>query len=77
MFTSTTIVVIVSVWITVVVLLWLLVRNGALREREEYGKPLASKQKRRAANERRYGNADNGHADSPELRGPSGTKRTP
>ncbi len=77
MFTSTTIILIVSVWVTVVVLLWLLVRNGSIREREEYEKPAANKKKARAASERRYGDADNGLADSPEIHGPSGRKRTP
>lgn len=77
MFTSTTIILIVCVWVTVVVLLWLLVRHGALRERPEYESPPANERKARAASERRYEDTANGHADSPEFHGPSGRKRTP
>jgi hypothetical protein len=78
MTTLTTIILIVSVWLFVVLFLCALVHNGAIREREEYERPLASrKRKAQARRPVTRDDADSAHADSPEIHGPSGRKRTP
>lgn len=89
MTTSTTIILLVSLWLLVVLFLCALVHNGAIREREEYEKPVARrKRKAHAVPEWSHGSArarrpvtrddaDSAHADSPEIHGASGRKRTP
>jgi hypothetical protein len=78
MITLSTIILIISVWILVVLFLCALVHNGAIRERVEYDRPFARRKRTVHARRPASGDdADNGRADSPEIHGPPGRKRTP
>ncbi|WP_152530605.1 hypothetical protein [Paraburkholderia dilworthii] len=89
MTTITTAILIISAWVIVVLLLCSLVRNGAIREREEHERLTAAAHKKDyTVAEWRYGStqtqasiashdADHGQAELPEVGGPPGQKTMP
>ena len=89
MTTITTAILIISAWVIVVLLLCSLVRNGAMREREEHERLTAAAAKKDyTVAEWHYGptqtrapiaspNADHAQAELPEVSGPPGQKSMP
>jgi hypothetical protein len=88
MITLTIGILIISGWLVVVLLLCTLVRIGAIREREEYERLVATNEKTHAVPEWNFGasqarrpvtgdDAGQVQAESPEIYGPSGRETMP